>query len=367
MVLCDQVSVDFTTKDLLWSAALQVDHAYDLLKAISAYKADTQTATSNNFNNSNFAKRGASGTPTKTTTTPNNPRFANNPRLNSTLTKNNYNHSSNNYTNNKKSNSGPNQRTGNYSSYNKDDKGKDSKQFGSSSKLTSYPSRPSTDKAGNPICYKCGKIGLARDCPRHPYKPRVFTLGVNDELIEAKPGPQELDQEEELEVVPQDNNHAQEDLEPGRDEDRYVDDPYDPSHFEILDEYDDTQDAQGEPLGFNMLSVIDIDDESYDLKLASAKQLERLLTEEEKLASLIDGYASSSKSDDVSKPRKADSFTQGTIGPTVPNKVLKRSPPILDTKLRLSQEAGKYPNNTNADLRATLTREKEIGVAKAFS
>ncbi len=79
MVLCDQVSVDFTTKDLLWSAALQVDHAYDLLKAISAYKADTQTVTSNNFKNSNFAKHGASGMPTKTTTTLNNPHFANNP------------------------------------------------------------------------------------------------------------------------------------------------------------------------------------------------------------------------------------------------------------------------------------------------
>ena len=37
LVLQDQVSVDFTSKEQLWTAVLQVDHAFDSLKAINAY------------------------------------------------------------------------------------------------------------------------------------------------------------------------------------------------------------------------------------------------------------------------------------------------------------------------------------------
>src|SRR5260370_6684464 len=38
LVLWDQISVDFSSKDQLWTAVLWVDHAFDSLKAISAYK-----------------------------------------------------------------------------------------------------------------------------------------------------------------------------------------------------------------------------------------------------------------------------------------------------------------------------------------
>ena len=60
--------------------------------------------------------------------------------------------------------------------------------FGSS-KFSPCNKQPSTDKAGNPICFKCGKIGFAQDCPKHPYKPRVFTLGVAEgsEIMEEIP------------------------------------------------------------------------------------------------------------------------------------------------------------------------------------
>ncbi len=250
------------------------------------------------------------------------------------MTKFNYINSRNNYTNNQNTNSGTTQRSSNYSNYNKDNKGKDPKQSGFSSKLTSYLSWLSTNKAGNPICYKCGKIGLAQECPCHPYKPRVFALGVNDKSIEADTGSQELEQEKESEIIPEDNV-TQEELGPGRDEDHYVIDPYDPGHFKILDEYDDSQEAQDEPLRFHMLSIIDFNDKNYDVKLALAKQLEHLLTEEEKLVKFSNNHSSLLKSDNIVRSKKMYSMTQGTAEPLAPNKVLKQSPPILDAKLRL--------------------------------
>ena len=58
LVLCDQVSVDFTTKDQLWMAVLWVDHAFDSLKAISAYKGDQVPGMPHtNHKSSNFNKR----------------------------------------------------------------------------------------------------------------------------------------------------------------------------------------------------------------------------------------------------------------------------------------------------------------------
>ncbi len=81
--------------------------------------------------------------------------------------------------------------------------------------------------------------------------------------------------------------------------DCYIDDPYNPSHFKILDEYDKSQEIQNESLRFNMFSVIGIDNKDYDLKLASAKQLEGLLMEEEKLVGLVDSHSLSLKSDKV--------------------------------------------------------------------
>ncbi len=121
---------------------------------------------------------------------------------------------------------------------------KDTKPPSLSSKLPSNQSQPSNDKAGNPICYKCGKIGFARDCPRHLYKPRVFTLGINSKYIEAEPEPQDHQNEEGEEPSP-DNDPVR--VQDGEVEDQYVNNPYDPINFEIVNEDDETLEAQDEP------------------------------------------------------------------------------------------------------------------------
>src|SRR5260370_10280757 len=51
---------------------------------------------------------------------------------------------------------------------------------------------------------------------------------------------------------------------------------------------------------------------------------------------------------------------------SVPCKVIKRTPPILDSKLRISQQAGTYPTNQSADIHCTLTAEVCIGGIDAF-
>src|SRR5271156_998739 len=38
LVMCDQVSVDYSTHDELWTTVLRVDHVMDSLKVIQAYK-----------------------------------------------------------------------------------------------------------------------------------------------------------------------------------------------------------------------------------------------------------------------------------------------------------------------------------------
>src|SRR5258708_23861519 len=88
LVLCDQVSVDFTTKDQLWMAVLWVDHAFDSLKAISAYKGDQMPGMPHtNQKNSNFNRRTNLATPAKGASTQTSPHTPYNTQLNSTLTK----------------------------------------------------------------------------------------------------------------------------------------------------------------------------------------------------------------------------------------------------------------------------------------
>src|SRR6266478_5845194 len=92
-----------------------------------------------------------------------------------------------------------------------------------SSKFPAHPNQPSTDKAGNPICFKCGKIGFARDCPKHPYKPRVYALGVMevDETLGNLPEESEEVPEEQVEFDSTKQNVTSVD-----EEDIYMDDPY---------------------------------------------------------------------------------------------------------------------------------------------
>ncbi|KAF8341677.1 uncharacterized protein EI90DRAFT_3116808 [Cantharellus anzutake] len=46
---------------------------------------------------------------------------------------------------------------------------------------------PSNDSKGNPLCYKCGKIGYASECPNHPNQAKIFALGVNNGAPEPIP------------------------------------------------------------------------------------------------------------------------------------------------------------------------------------
>src|SRR5260221_1128723 len=241
MVLCDQVSLDFTTKDQLWTAVLQVDHAFNSLKAISAYKGDQVPGMLHtNHKSSNFNKRVNPAMLVKNASTQASPHTPYNPQLNSTLTK-----LYNNYSNNRYTNSGSTQKNYSFNNYKKDDKATDAQSPNISSKLPYTQGQPSNDKASNPICYKCGKIRFARDCLKHPYKARIVTLGINSELIEADPALQDHQAKGGGEISPEldptgvNDNPAGDGI-----KDQYVDDPYDPTHFEIIDEEDKTPETQ---------------------------------------------------------------------------------------------------------------------------
>ncbi len=243
-------------------AVLWVDHAFDSLKAISAYKGDQMPGMPHtNQKNSNFNRRTNLATPAKGASTQTSPHTPYNTQLNSTLTKQYNNYSNNNYSNNKYTGSGSTQKNHSYSNYNKDDRAKDTKLPNTLSKLPLNQGWPSNDKAGNPICYKCGKIGFTRDCPRHLYKPRVFTLGINGNLIEAGPEPQEQQTEGEEEPSPKDDpTKSPEGIGV---EDQYIDDPYDPIHFKFVEEEDETFETQDKSLSFKMLSFVDNTDEAF--------------------------------------------------------------------------------------------------------
>ena len=124
-----------------------------------------------NQRNSNFNRRNHSAGPAKGASAQTSSHSPFNTRLNSTSTKLYNNYLNNNYSKSNYTNSGSTQKNYSHGNYNKDDKMKDAKGPSPSSKFPSSQSHPSNDKAGNPICYKCGKIGFRRDCPRHPYKP----------------------------------------------------------------------------------------------------------------------------------------------------------------------------------------------------
>ncbi len=122
--------------------------------------------------------------------------------------------------------------------------------------------------------------------------------------------------------------------------DQYVNDPYNPTHFEIIDEEDETPETQDKSVSFNMLSFIRDSEDNYVLKLATVR-------------------------DNMGVSNLASQVTDSS-GSKILNKIVKHSPPILDAKLRLSHEAGKYPADRSADLCHTLTAEVNIGGVDAF-
>ena len=154
-----------------------------------------------------------------------------------------------------------------------------------SSKFPACPNQPSTDKAGNPICFKCGKIGFARDCPKHPYKPMVYALGVTevDETLGDLPEESEEVPEEQVELDSTEQDAASVD-----EEDIYVDGPY---NGEITSEtlFMDNNVSNGNyPAQISMMSFIDDLQDDYHIQLASAKQTKDVMSEEALVNKLID-------------------------------------------------------------------------------
>src|SRR5258708_13679678 len=89
-----------------------------------------------------------------------------------------------------------------------------------------------------------------------------------------------------------------------------------------------------------MLSFIRDSEDNYVLKLATVR-------------------------DNMGVSNSASQVTDSS-GSKIPNKIVNISPLILDAKLRLLCEVGKYPADRSADLHHTLTAEVNIGGVDAF-
>src|SRR5260370_22906887 len=218
------------------------------------------------------------------------------------------------------------------------------------------------DKAGNPICFKCSKIGYARDCPKHPYKPRVYALGISEEIETLEDLPEETDEvpEEDEEPGEANQNIVWED-----EEDKYVEDPYNGEFTQEGSHMGDNLPDGDYPAQMNMMSFINESDDYSHVHLASAKQTEGILTKETFVNELIEKpieYANIHKPQYLTKSSMPNQITDSTA----PQKVLKRTPPIMDSKLRISCQAGTYPANRSADLHRTLTVEINIVGIDAF-
>src|SRR5258708_32066433 len=248
------------TKEQLWTAVLCIDHAFDSFKAANAYKADMQALTlRGNAKSNDTQEKGTSG-----------PQLKGHPHLHNPPS----NSTSINFKNNAQyKNPSPGSTQGQRNSQNTgkfNNKKADMRPFTSVSKFQSNQSRPSSDKAGNLICFKCGKIRYAQDCLNHPYKPWVFTIRVSSEgdsmnlkIID------EATEEATGDVVTKGTMEENTTLE---NEDHLIDDPYDNINVDIIDE--DAEEHAESSLGFNMLTFINEANENYAIKLASAKQLE---------------------------------------------------------------------------------------------
>src|SRR5258708_22215280 len=177
LVMCDKISVDFSSKGELWTAVLCLDHTYDSLKAINAYQNTSQPKVghpSTNLMNKLLNHYHSSQS-----------NHANKMN-NSHYSKNNHSNDNKQYKpflcNNKLLGTQRPASPAVGSSNRKDERGTSvTKPPFQSPARTILLNCPSSDKAGNLICYCCGKIGYANECPNHPQRTRVFLMGLNGE------------------------------------------------------------------------------------------------------------------------------------------------------------------------------------------
>jgi hypothetical protein len=339
LVMRDRISVDFSSKEELWTAVLRVDHAYDSMRAINAYRGGwnaSSKAHSTSKPSGSHTSKPSSGAANKTA-----------PRNNA--------HSSSSYPSSKKPVSTTKPVSASTTKAPVQAQNSNSSRYSKNTGNTStYVRRPSKDSKGNPLCYKCGKVGYSFECPNHPSR-KLFALGVDEE--DPAPLPDVNDQEEGGDPP------AEMPEEPVADDDeadRFVEDPYEPE--DQLDELD--TESEGEVafgyVGLRGMGFVDATEDNYALKLASAQQADRLLSEERLIAELVDEPVRRFKLEGQVPLRKSEPEM-------VPAKLIKKNPPMFDAKLRLSREAGKYPTDRSADLRRTLTGLVEINGTKAFT
>src|SRR5260221_3283726 len=172
------------------------------------------------------------------------------------------------------------------SSYKRDDKGSNAlKPPFHPTVNVNYQNCPSVDKTGNPICYQCRKTGYANECPNHPQWTRVFAMG----LTEADNAPAETQDElvvEESQDI-NDNDNVVEEV----NEEQLVNDPYeedpDVGQFSTL-HFTDVDDELDCDAHFGSMTFINPTNDNYALKLASAQRAEKLLSQEEIVAELVD-------------------------------------------------------------------------------
>src|SRR5260370_5587842 len=111
-----------------------------------------------------------------------------------------------------------------------------------------------------------------------------------------------------------------------------------------------------------MMSFVDSSDSKY-IQLASVKRMEEAPNPTELIVNkLVDNSTWHKNEQRSNKPMLDKTSTE-----SVPWKILKKTPPILDSKLRISQQAGSYPANRSMDIRCTLTTEINIGGVDAFT
>ena len=84
------------------------------------------------------------------------------------------------------------------------------------------------------------------------------------------------------------------------------------------------------------MNFINPSENNYALVLASAQRAEKLFSEERIITELVDEPVLAFKTEGQMPLQKLEPNM-------VPTKVTKTALPMFDTKLRLSQEVGKYP------------------------
>src|SRR5260370_27176942 len=93
--------------------------------------------------------------------------------------------------------------------------------------------------------------------------------------------------------------------------------------------------------------------ESHDdchIQLASAKQTEDILSDEASINRLIDKLDEKMMNHKLQRTIASSSMNEQVISTSTPQKVLKRTPPVMDSKLRISCSAGSYPIDRSADI-----------------